>query len=117
MARRRRAKIEYRSELGHVNAGDAVRLYNSFKNGVPENRRRALSGLTFESKANCLPLAAADMFAYVTYQKEMEAKLWGTLKKPSKAAASYRGNLYRVDINQEILTSLYDKSISEHIEK
>jgi hypothetical protein len=104
-------KLNIVLESGHPNAGDAVRLYDFFKQGGSD-RRRVLSGLTFESKADCLPLAAADMFAYVTYQKEVGAKLWGVLKKPSKAAASYPGNLYRVDINQQALTLLYNKSIS-----
>ena len=51
-------------ESGGPNPGDVTRLYNSLKKRFGGALNRSLAGLTFESKADCLPLAAADLFAY-----------------------------------------------------
>jgi hypothetical protein len=49
-------------ESGGLNPGDVTRLYNSLKKRFGGALNRSLAGLTFESKADCLPLAAADLF-------------------------------------------------------
>lgn len=48
-------------EAGHKNAGDAVRVYNELK---ALDDIGALGPMSFETKASCLPLAAADSIAY-----------------------------------------------------
>jgi hypothetical protein len=49
-------------EDGHRNAEDVRRIYNFAQNRIGQSR--ALAGLKFETKRNCVPLAAADLFAY-----------------------------------------------------
>ena len=97
-------------EGGHRNAPDAVRLYNFFGARF-KGQSRALAGLTFGTKQGCLPLAAADLFAYTAYQKEVGSKMIGTPKKPLKADASYRGNLYRITLKRETLDALHQQAI------
>ncbi len=104
-------------ESGHSNAGDTVRLYELWKRNLPHKHPGALSGLTFQSKANCLPLAAADLIAYGTYQLEIGNDILGKSKKPLKADASYRFHVYRVGIDKESLESLYFNSLLDHEEK
>jgi hypothetical protein len=53
-------------ESGHKNAGDVIRLYDFFKKRLGSATNRSLAGLIFEDKADCLPLAAADLFAYTS---------------------------------------------------
>jgi hypothetical protein len=53
----------------------------------------ALAGLTFDNKRTCLPLASADLFAYLAWGKEVGQKPIGIAKKRIKSEASYRGKL------------------------
>ena len=98
-------------EDGHRNAPDAVRLYNFFKDRF-SGKSKALAGLTFATKEDCLPLAAADLFAYSAYGQEVGAKPLGTPRKPTKSEASYRGNLYRIPLKRETLDALHEQAIS-----
>jgi hypothetical protein len=98
-------------ESGHRNAPDAIRLYNFFRDRF-QGRSKALAGLTFEAKEDCLPLAAADLFAYSAYGQEVGAKPIGVPKKPIKSDASYRGNLYRIVIERETLDALHRQAIA-----
>ena len=49
-------------ESGHRNAPDAVHLYGLFREKFSP-QAKPLAGLTFGTKGDCLPLAAADLFA------------------------------------------------------
>jgi hypothetical protein len=79
-------------EDGHNNAADAVRIYEWAQNRIDQSR--ALAGLTFDNKKTCLPLAAADLFAYTAWGQEVGQKPMGIAKKPTKSEASYRGNYF-----------------------
>ena len=96
-------------EDGHNNAEDAVRIYNWAQNRI--GQARALAGLTFDNKKTCLPLAAADLFAYSAWGAEVGQKPIGTPKKPPKSEASYRGNYFRVVLNRDSLDSLHEQAI------
>jgi hypothetical protein len=69
-------------ESGGPNPGDVTRLYNSLKKRFGGALNRSLAGLTFEAKADCLPLAAADLFAYSVHAQETGAKPIGVARKP-----------------------------------
>jgi hypothetical protein len=97
-------------ESGHRNAADAVRVYDYVK-GKFEETSKALSGLFFEKKANCLPLAAADLFAYSAYGQEVGQKPIGVPKSQPKSEASYAGNMYRVPLIRDTLDSLHEQAI------
>ena len=73
-------------EDGHKNAEDTVRIYNWAKDRLLQSR--ALAGLTFKNKKSCLPLAAADLFAYSAWGQEVGQKPIGVPKKRSKSEAS-----------------------------
>ena len=95
-------------EQGHSNAEDALRSYKSVQNQVTA-ARRALAGLTFDDK-NCLPLAAADQFAYTAWGEKVGQKPLGIPKKPVKSARSYRLNMSWIDLNRDILNSLHEQA-------
>jgi hypothetical protein len=98
-------------ESGHPNAGDAIRLYDFFKKRLGGVTNRSLAGLTFEDKADCLPLAAADLFAYSVHGQETGAKPIGIPRKPLKAAESYPGHLHRIPLTPEVLSSLHEQAL------
>jgi hypothetical protein len=98
-------------ESGHKNAPDAVRLYDFFRDRF-KGQSKALSELMFDSKESCLPLAAADLFAYSAYGNEVGARPLGTPRKPIKSEASYRGNLYRIVLERETLDALHEQACS-----
>jgi hypothetical protein len=98
-------------EDGHRNAEDAVRLYNFFKDRLGRESR-ALAGLTFDNKKTCLPLAAADLFAYTARGREVGAKPIGIAKGLIKSEGSYRGNLFRIMLNRDNLDGLYQQAIT-----
>lgn len=95
-------------EDGHNNAEDAVRSYKWVQDRL--GPRRALSGLAFANK-DCLPLAAADMFAYTSLGDKLGQKPIGTPKKSPKSESSYRGNMYWIDLNRDSLDGLYQQAI------
>lgn len=97
-------------ESGAQNAGDAVRLYDFFRSKFA-TAPGALAGLTFANKRDCLPLAIADLFAYTGWRHEVGPKPIGIAKKPTKSEASYRGNVYRLEINRETLDGLFQQAI------
>jgi hypothetical protein len=96
-------------EDGHRNAEDAVRNYNWVRDRLPNHR--ALAGLTFGNKRECLPLAAADNFAYAAWSDKSGQKPIGILKRPSKSNPSYRGNAFWIDLNRDSLDSLHEQAI------
>jgi len=96
-------------ESGHTNANDAVRVYEWAKGRLGQSR--ALAGLTFGSKKDSLPLAAADLFAYTAWGDETGQKPIGTPRKPPKSEASYRGNKFQVVLNRDSLKSLHEQAI------
>jgi hypothetical protein len=98
-------------ESGHRNAKDVLRVYEEARKFFNVSSG-ALGGLTFSSKADCLPLAAADLFAYSAYAKEVGTKLLWQAKRPTKSNISYRGNLYRSRITRQILEGLYDQAVA-----
>jgi hypothetical protein len=105
-------KISFFSGLledGHENAEDAVRIYKWAQNRIDQSR--ALAGLTFSNKKICLPLAAADLFAYTAWGKEVGQKPIGIAKKRVKSEASYRGNAFRILLNRDSLNSLHEQAI------
>jgi hypothetical protein len=96
-------------EDGHNNADDAVRIYNFAHGRIGQSR--ALGGLTFGNKKDCIPLAAADLFAYTAWGAELGQKPIGVPKKPPKSEASYRGNYFRCLLNRDSLDSLHEQAI------
>jgi hypothetical protein len=96
-------------EDGHKNRDDAVRIYDWVEDRIGEHR--ALSGLAFGGKEGCLPLAAADLFAYSSWGAEVGQKPIGTPKKPGKSDTSYRNNLFRVALTRDSLDSLREQAI------
>ena len=96
-------------ESGHANAEDAVRIYNWAQGRISQSQ--ALAGLTFSEKKGCLPLAAADLFAYTSWNKMTGQKPLGIAKKPIKSGSSYRGNMYRVEITRDSLDSLHEQAL------
>jgi hypothetical protein len=99
------------AESGHPNAQNAVGIYEEYRRKHQPEHRVILNGLTFQSKTNCLPLAAADLFAYGNYRRENSKKILGVSKKPLKADASYKGNSYRIEIGKEDLETLYSNGL------
>jgi hypothetical protein len=95
-------------EDGHNNRDDAVRIYNWAAGRIGQHR--ALSGLDVADKT-CLPLAAADLFAYSAWGAEVGQKPIGTPKGPTKSDASYRGNVYKVVLVRDSLDSLHEQAI------
>jgi hypothetical protein len=69
-------------EDGHNNAEDAVRNYKWVQERVTQ-ARRALAGLSLSNKKDCLPLAAADHFAYTAWGEKAG-------QTPANAAVSNR---------------------------
>jgi hypothetical protein len=102
-------------EDGHTNAQDAGRVYNWAQGRIGQSR--ALAGLTFGNKSNCLPLAAADLFAYSAWGSEVGQKPIGIPREPTKSEASYRSNSWRVDLNRDSLNSLHEQAIMFATEK
>jgi Protein of unknown function (DUF3800) len=98
-------------ESGHRNAPDVVRLYDFFKKRLGDKANKSLASLTFESKEECLPLGAADLFAYSVYGQEAGGKPIGQPKKPLKSDSSYPGNLYRIPLVRDTLLSLYEQGL------
>jgi hypothetical protein len=96
-------------EDGHRNAEDVVRIYNWAQGRIGQSR--ALAGLTFTNKKTCLPLAAADLFAYSAWGIEVGQKPLGVPKKPPKSEASYRNNMFRVPLVRDSLNSLHEQAI------
>jgi hypothetical protein len=99
-------------ESGHRNADDALRIYNFFEGKFGAKGSNALAGLTFANKGDCLPLAAADLFAYSAYREETGGKPLGTPTKPLKSQASYGGNAFRIVIGRESLDGLHEQAIA-----
>ena len=97
-------------EDGHNNAEDAVRNYNWVRDRIG-HAHRALAGLTFSNKNDCLPLAAADNFAYTAWGEKAGQKPIGILRTPSKSVPSYRGNMAWIDLNRDSLNSLHEQAI------
>jgi hypothetical protein len=96
-------------EDGHTNAEDARRNYEWVQNRLPDHR--ALAGLTFSNKKDCLPLAAADQFAYTAWGEKVGQKPLGVARSPIKSEASYRGNMVWIDLNRHTLDSLHEQAI------
>jgi hypothetical protein len=109
-------KLNIVCEAGHVNTQDAVRLYKLFQDRF-KKQSKALASLTFETKEKCLPLAAADLFAYSAYREETGGKPIGVPKRPTKSDASYRGNAYRILLDRETLDALHQQAIILSTEK
>jgi Protein of unknown function (DUF3800) len=97
-------------EDGHNNAEDAVRNYKWIRERVTQ-ARRALAGLTFSNKKDCLPLAAADHFAYTAWGEKAGQRPLGIAKYPIKSEASYRSNMFWIDLNRDSLDSLHEQAI------
>jgi hypothetical protein len=55
-------------EDGHVNSGDAIRVFGEFKDSLHPEYAPFLGKLDFASKSNCLPLAMADSLAYAIFR-------------------------------------------------
>jgi hypothetical protein len=97
-------------EDGHNNAEDARRNYNWVRDRLSD-ARRALAGLTLSTKDDCLPLAAADHFAYNAWGDESCQKPIGVARKPTKSVGSYRGNAAWIDLNRDSLDGLHEQAI------
>jgi hypothetical protein len=112
-ARGSEPKLNIVLESGHPNGPDAVRIYDKIRRRFGERSMKALAGLTFASKDNCLPLAAADLFAYSAYGHEVGTKPLGVAKRPLKADASYPRNMYRVVVERPELIAMHGQALAE----
>lgn len=97
-------------EDGHDNANDAVRNYNWVQSRITK-AQRALAGLTFSNKRDCLPLAAADLFAYTAWGEQVGQKRLGIARGTIKSERSYRSNMVWIDINRDTLNGLNEQAI------
>jgi hypothetical protein len=88
-----------------------IRLYDFFKKRLGGVTNRSLSGLTFADKGDCLPLAAADLFAYSVHGLETGAKPIGVPRKPLKADKSYPVHLHRIPLTPEVLFDLHKQAL------
>lgn len=102
-------KLKIVLEDGHRNRDDAKRIYDWANGRIGQHR--ALSGLSVALKKDSLPLAAADLLAYSSWGGEVGQKPIGTPRKPTKSDASYRGNLFRVELTRDSLHSLHEQAI------
>ena len=98
-------------EDGHSNAQDAVRNYKWVRDRLPHQAGRALAGLGFSNKQDCLPLAAADLFAYTAWSDKVGQKPLGVAKRATRSDKSYRGNMCWIDLNRDSLNSLHEQAI------
>jgi hypothetical protein len=55
-------------EDGHRNVGDAIRVYSEISDGMYPAYRGLFGSISFLNKDCCLPLAAADHFAYSLFR-------------------------------------------------
>jgi hypothetical protein len=97
-------------EDGHTNAEDAVRSYRWVQDRATM-AQSALAGLAFSNKKDCLPIAAADNFAYTAWGEKEGKKPLGMAKKASKSETSYRGNMFWIDLNRDSLDGLHEQAI------
>jgi hypothetical protein len=103
-------KLNIVLEGGHNNAQDAVRIYKWAKSRLG-NSSYALAGLTFAAKQDCLPLAAADLFAYSAWGQEVGQKPIGLAKRPNKSDESYKRNFFRIPLVRDSLDSLHEQAV------
>lgn len=73
-------------EMGNKNLGDAVRVFGEVKEGLLPQYSDALGYISFGSKRDCLPIAAADALAYAIFR--MSA---GLSKHPTEPNAAVVG--------------------------
>jgi Protein of unknown function (DUF3800) len=114
---RESGKLHMVLESGHRNSADALRLYDLCHSKVSSRAQQALAGVAFKTKTECLPLAAADYFAYAVYLIETGGKGLGVAKRPMKVSSTYRGNSYRTAVDRESLEALYRQSLKFHEER
>ena len=78
-------------ESGHVNAPDAVRVFEEVQESLRAEYSSMLGSISFASKKNCLPLALADSFAYSMFRmtagytahpSELNARIVGPADPP-----------------------------------
>jgi len=100
--------LGHKSRLRHKNAGDIMRVYNWAQS---RQTSPTLASLTFGDKKTCLPLAAADLFAYSARGLETGQKPIGTATKPIKSQASYRGKMFRIMLTRDKLDDLHEQAI------
>jgi hypothetical protein len=101
-------KLKIVLEAGHPNQDDALRIYNWAAGRISQHK--ALSGLDVDDKT-CLPLAAADLFAYSAWGAEVGQKPIGVPRGPTKSDASYKGNVFKVVLVRDSLDSLHEQAI------
>jgi hypothetical protein len=104
----REPKLHIVLEDGHKNANDALRIYSWAQSRL--FHARSLAGLTFASKGDCLPVAAADLLAYSAWGNETGQKIIGKSKKPLKSSQSVKP-YWRIDIDREQIDRLHDQAI------
>jgi len=111
-------KLQVVLESGHRNAADAVRLYDLLNKHLSPGARQHLGGVAFKTKADCLPLAAADHLAYATYLGWTGGKAIGAWKKGTpKMRSNYRGNCFNTSVGPNALEALYRQSLGFNEEK
>lgn len=111
-------KLKAVLESGHRNSADAVRLYDLVHEKVSTRAQQCLGGITFKTKADCLPLAAADHLAYATYLGWTGGKAIGQWKAGvPKMRSNYRKNCFNTVIDRDALEAMYQQSLELHEEK
>jgi hypothetical protein len=110
-------QLNFVLETGHRNAPDAARLYDWCRSKMSERARKALGPMSFDTKANCLPLAAADHLAYAAYLMMSGGRGIGDPKGPIKMRTNYRHNCYHAEVGQPSLEGLYQQSLEFHEER
>lgn len=111
-------KIHVVLESGHRNAQDAVRLYNLLYEKMSPRAQQSLGGISFKTKADCLPLAAADHLAYAAYLGWTGGKAIGEWKNGApKMRSNYRKNCFNTMVDANALEALYRQSMRFHEER
>jgi hypothetical protein len=60
-------------EQGHQNCGDALRVYGETRERLSDEFQAILGPIALDSKATCLPIAAADLLAYSAFRMSVGA--------------------------------------------
>jgi hypothetical protein len=92
-----------------------LKFYDFARSNLPQ---RAFAGISFQSKADCIPLAVCDMLAYGVYLVETGGKRIGDPRKPLKSSKSYRhDSTKKLRIGADGLNGLYLQSIQMYEER
>ena len=101
-------ELNFVLEEGHINAGDATRIFNEIKKFGPIEIRRLLGTLSFGAKVKVRPLQGADSVSYVAFRQEtknapaIERSEGATFSEDRRQIKS-RAPIYRCEVNKKYM--------------